>query len=140
MAFHRLFFAFILVVFYLSRPAFADEVKRYANDLFHQTDRSKSVDALSFFEKRSNLDSIAVLVLAMRYTGFANEAAEILKKITGEDYGGDWNRWMLWQDSRSWPSAVSVGLTPFASRWTLAVATSSIFVRMPIISRIRPAN
>ena len=76
----------------------ASEVEERAWDLFHQSDYDKVTSALEYFRARKNTDSVGVLLLAMRFVPRANEVGSVLEEITGQEFGQDWNKWMLWQE------------------------------------------
>ncbi|MEM9332735.1 MAG: DUF3179 domain-containing protein [Pseudomonadota bacterium] len=80
------------------RVAHSSEVEEKARALFSQSDRAKIAEALDYFKERNNNDSVGVLLLAMRFTAFATEIGETLEAITGQPFGQDWNKWMLWQE------------------------------------------
>lgn len=76
----------------------AGELQDRAADLFHQSDRQKVLDAAEYFKKRKNKDSVGVLLLALRFARTSGAIAEALEEVTGENFGDDWNKWMLWQE------------------------------------------
>ena len=95
----------ILFTFLLSLTktsiAHSTEVEEKARDLFVQGDRTKITASLDYFKERNNKDSVGVLLLAMRFTAFATEIGETLEAITGQTFGQDWNKWMLWQERQT---------------------------------------
>ncbi len=92
---------FLMVMFGMMYPVSAiasSELEQKARDLFSRLDRDKFTEALEFFKERKNPDSAGVLILAMRVSPRTEELGAALEEITGEFYGGDWNKWMLWQE------------------------------------------
>ena len=82
-----------------SSASFAEsEVAKKGRDLFNRTDTAIVDAALEYFKTRKNLDSVGVLTLAMRFSPNSPNVADVLKEVTGEDYGQDWEKWMLWQE------------------------------------------
>ena len=97
-------FMLLFIFFSMTLPGGAmapSELMQNARDLFSQTDRAKVTSALEFFKNRKNIDSVGVLVLAMRVSRRTEEIGAVLEEITGESHGGDWNKWMLWQERNS---------------------------------------
>lgn len=74
------------------------EVLQQSRNLLTASDRDKIVEAIEYFRERNNKDSVAVLLLSMRFPSNAARIAEVLEQITGEKFGTDWNEWMLWQE------------------------------------------
>ena len=95
----RLVLIFLIAIL-SAHPANAgnSEVEVKARQLLNQGDRGKSLEALEFFKKRKNTDSVGVLLLAMRFSSLSEEIGEALHEITGESFGPNWNDWMLWQE------------------------------------------
>lgn len=93
------FLLMFAVSFAAIRTAYsASEVQERGNDLFRQYDNEKVTKALEYFRERKSLDSVGVLLLAMRFSSRTEEIGTVLEETTGEFYGGDWNKWMLWQE------------------------------------------
>ncbi len=91
------FFAVTSLVF--SSAAFAQsEVAKMGRALFNQTDTAVVDEALEYFKNRKNLDSVGVLTLAMRFSPNSPSVGDVLEEVTGENFGQDWNKWMLWQE------------------------------------------
>jgi len=54
------------------------EVVEKARDLFDKGDNAKVEFALEYFKKRKNLDSVGVLILAMRFSPSSHAVADVL--------------------------------------------------------------
>jgi len=94
----RLLIAFSLI---FAAPVFAQEseVIEKARDLFITTDNAKVDAAIQYFKDRKNTDSVGVLLLALRFSANAVAIGDALETITGEKFGSEWNKWMLWQEA-----------------------------------------
>ncbi|MEO1143789.1 MAG: DUF3179 domain-containing (seleno)protein, partial [Pseudomonadota bacterium] len=93
-----IFLLFVSLSIVFSHSASASEVEDKARDLFHTGDENKTFAAIKYFKERKNTDGVAALLLAMRFAPYAKELGEALEEITGEKFGSDWNKWMLWQE------------------------------------------
>ena len=91
-------FVFCTILMPQIANANGQELIEKGRDLFNRADRAARIAAIEFFSERANKDSVAVLVLAMRYGSHNTEISDALTVITGERFGEDWNRWMLWQE------------------------------------------
>ena len=80
-------------------PPAIDPAVSKAYDLFVQ-DENKRKAALAYFREEGTREAIPVLVQAMRFSQTnAEELADILKKLAGEEPGTSWHDWMLWQEA-----------------------------------------
>ncbi len=93
-----IFLLFVSLSIVFSHSVSASEVEDKARDLFHTGDENKTFAAIKYFKERKNTDGVAPLLLAMRFAPYAKELGEALEEITGEKFGSDWNKWMLWQE------------------------------------------
>ncbi len=90
--------AFMLILPYQRAWAADSEIMRQARSLFHQSDREKITEAIEYFRSRKNTDSVGLLLLSMRFPSHVDKTSSVLEEITGERFGKDWNKWMLWQE------------------------------------------
>lgn len=77
----------------------SDDVQVHARLLFTE-DAEIRMQSLEWMRERNNTDVISTLIYALRYLGdVQGEISSLLTSLTGEDNGGDWFKWMLWQQA-----------------------------------------